>query len=130
MLRNSYLESYSQNKNISEFEKEMLAHDENHILNLERPISTRDIGKLPKGILQSFIDDIMCNSKINHLLYSSNANKELLFYLKQKKFLLKNTNVYIKRNPFISKKNRRPCESVFLKKKKAAMFQIIKDNIS
>ena len=130
MLRNSYLESYTQNKNISEFEKEMLAHDENHLLNLERPLSTRDIGKLPKGILPSFIDDIMCNNKINHLLYSSNANKELLFYLKQKKFLLKNTKVYVKRNPFISKKNRRPCESVFLKKKKAAMFQIIKENIS
>jgi len=130
MLRNSYLESYTQRKKLSEFEKEMLAHDENHLLNLERPISTRGIGKLPNGILQSFIDDIMCNKKINQLLYSSNANKELLFFLKQKKFLLKNTNVYIKRNPFISKKNRRPCESVFLKKKKAAMFQIIKDNIS
>ena len=131
MLRNSYLEPYkTKRKKISEFEKEMLAHDENHLLNLERPLSTRDIGKLPNNILQTFIDDIMCNKKINQLLYSSNANKELLFYLKQKNFLLKNTNAYIKRNPFISPKNRRPCESVFLKKKKAAMFQIIKENIS
>ena len=64
----------------------MLAHDENHLLNLERPISTRGIGKLPNGIIQSFIDDIMCNKKINKLLYSSNANKELLFFLKQKNF--------------------------------------------
>ena len=131
MLRNSYLEPYkTQRKKISEFEKEMLAHDENHLLNLERPLSTRDIGRLPNNILQTFIDDIMCNKKINQLLYSSNANKELLFYLKQKNFLLKNTNVFIKRNPFASPKNRRPCESVFLKKKKAAMFQIIKENIS
>lgn len=131
MLRNSFLEPYkTQRKRISEFEKEMLAHDENHLLNLERPISDRGIGKLPNKILQTFIDDIMCNKNINQLLYSSNADKELLFYLKQKNFLLKNTKVYIKRNPFSYKKNRRPFESVFVKKKKDAMFQIIKENIS
>ena len=131
MLRNSYLESYqTQRKKISEFEKEMLAHDENHLLNLQRPLSERGISKLPNAILQSFIDDIMCNKNINKLLYSSNANKELLFYLKQKNFILKNTNVTVKRNPLSSKKKIRPCESVFLKKKKAAMFQIIKENIS
>ena len=131
MLRNSYFEPYrTQRKKISEFEKEMLAHDENHLLNLQRPLSARGIGKLPNNILQSFIDDIMCNKSINQLLYSSNANKELLFYLKQKNFLLKNTKVYIKRNPFSPNKNCRPCESVFVKKKKAAMFQIIKENIS
>lgn len=131
MLRNSYLEPYkTQRKKISEFEKEMLAQDENHLLNLKRPISTKGIEKLPNNILQSFIDDIMCNKKINRLLYSSNANKELLFYLKQKNFIIKNTKVYIRRNPFSSNKNIRPCESVFLKKKKDAMFQIIKENIS
>ena len=131
MLRNSFLEHYqTQRKKISEFEKEMLDHDENHLLNLQRPLSARGIEKLPNNILQSFIDDIMCNKKINKLLYSSNEEKELLFYLKQKNFILKNTKVYIKRNPFSLKKNIWPCESVFLKKKKDAMFQIIKENIS
>ena len=130
MLRNSYLEPYqTQRKNISEFEKEMLAHDENHILNLERPLSVRGIGKLSNTILPSFIDDIMCNNNINTLLYSSNAKKELSFYLKQKQSLLRN-QVYIRRNPFSFSSGKRPCESVFLKKKKEAMLQIIKDNIS
>ena len=130
MLRNSYLEPYQiQRKNISEFEKEMLAHDENHLLNLERPLSTGGIGKLSNTILPSFIDDIMCNKNINTLLYSSNAKKELTFYLKQKKSLLRN-QVYIKKNPFFLSSSRRPCETVFLRKKKAAMYQTIKENIS
>ena len=130
MLRNSYLETFTQSKKLSEFEKEILAHDEKHLLNLQRPMSSRSIDKLPKNVLRLFIDDIMCNKKINQLLYSSNANKELLLYLKQKQFLLKNTKPYIKRNPFSIKENKRPYESVFLKKKKDAMFKIIKDNIS
>lgn len=131
MLRNSFLEPYQTQKNqISEFEKEMLAHDENHLLNLERPLSERGIVKLPNTTLPNFIDDIMCNKNINKLLYSSNANKELDFYQKQKQFLLRNTTSDVKQNPFSTSKNRRPYESVFLKKKKLAMFQIIKDNIS
>ena len=131
MLRNSFLEPYqTERKKISEFEKEMLAHDENHLLNLERPISEREIGKLSNNILPTFIDDIMCNKNINKLLYSSNAKKELSFYLKQNNFILRNTNANIKQSPLSKSKERSLWESLFLKKKKAAMFKIVKENIS
>ena len=131
MLRNSFLENYQINKkNLSEYEKEALAHDENHILNLERPISINGIKKLPKNTLHKFIDDVMCNNKMNNLLYSSTAKNELNFYLKQKKSLLNANNKINDKNPFLFHKNKRPIESLFLKKQKSIMLEEIKTNLT
>ena len=131
MLRNSFLENYEGNKkNISEFEKVALAHDENHILNLERPISINGIKKLPNDNLHKFIDDVMCNNKMNNLLYSSTAKNVLRFYLKQKKSLLKANNKIDDSNPFLFHKNKRPIESLFLKKQKSMMLEEIKSNLT
>ena len=90
MLTNHYLLPYKERKkSLSEFEINLLNQDENYKLNLERPMATNQIKNIKQNIIHSFIDDIMCNNKVNTLLYSSNAKKELYFYLKQKKSLLK-----------------------------------------
>ena len=90
MLKNNDLLPYKERKkSISEFEINLLNQDENYKLELERPMATNQIKNIKQTFIHSFIDDIMCNNKVNNLLYSSNAKKELTFYLKQKKSLLK-----------------------------------------
>ena len=95
MLRNSYFEQYQDliNKN-SQIEKEMEFYhtDLNRIINSQRPMSSMRIKNLPSKVLPIFIDDVMCDNNVNSLLYSSNANKEIYFYIKQKKSLL-NSNI-------------------------------------
>ena len=91
MLRNSYIENYkpkSYKKRFMEREIAFFHTDLNRIIYSQRPMSTYSIKKLPQNIFPLFIDDIMCNHKVNTLLYSSNANKEMNFYLKQKNSLL------------------------------------------
>ena len=57
MIKNEYLQNYlTDPKNISEFDKEMYAHDENRLINLQRPLSQRGIIKLPNKIFKKFID--------------------------------------------------------------------------
>ena len=95
MLRNSYFEQYKKliNKN-SQLENEIPFYhtDLKYLVYSQRPMSTIQIKKLPQKILPIFIDDIMCDNNVNTLLYSSNANKEIYFYIKQKKSLL-NSNI-------------------------------------
>ena len=101
MLRNSYFDQY-QNliSKKSQLEKEinMYQNDLSHIIYSQRPMSTARIKTLPKKVLPIFIDDIMCDNDVNTLLYSSNAHKEIYFYLKQKKSLL-NSNINRKISP-------------------------------
>ena len=90
MLTNHYLLPYKdRKKSLSEFERNLLNQDENYRLNLERPMATNQIKNIKQNVIYSFIDNIMCNNQVNTLLYSSNAKKELSFYLKQKKTLSK-----------------------------------------
>ena len=131
MLKNSFLKKFKTKKNIGyDYEKYILSEDENYIINLERPISIKEIKKLPKEKLQIFIDDIMCNNKVNNLLYLGNSKKELYLYLKQKKSLLKNTKLTDTIDQSKMGRKLRPCESLFLKKKKVKMFDVIKNNIN
>ena len=95
MLRNSYFDQYQNLINKDSMEKELLLYqnDLNRFIYSQRPMSTSLIRKLPEKVLPAFIDDIMCDNEINTLLYSSNAHKEINFYLKQKESLLyKNIN--------------------------------------
>ena len=90
MLTNHYLLPYKERKkSISQFELNILKQDENYKLNLERPLASNQIKNINQNKIYLFIDDIMCNNKVNTLLYSSCAKKEESFYLKQKKSLLK-----------------------------------------
>lgn len=90
MLRNAYLEPYeAPKKPMSDYEKELESHNLSRILESQRPLEYKRIKKFSDNTMQLFIDDIMCNNEINTLLYSSNAKKELAYYLDQKKALLK-----------------------------------------
>ena len=94
MLRNAYLESYKKDKKkLSEYEKDMLIHDGNHILQQERPLSNIGIKKLPNEMLSSFVNDIMCNKKTGHLLYPLTFPKQVRLYLKQQNYVYKITNL-------------------------------------
>ncbi len=92
MIRNAYLESYRKEKKKKlEYEKDMLSHDGNHILQQERPLSNTGIRKLPEEILPSFVNDIMCNKETGHLLYPATFQKQVSLYLKQQKYVYKIT---------------------------------------
>ena len=91
MLRNSYFEHYKDMiKKQTQIEKENSLYNPglNNIIYSQRPMSTYRIKKLPPKILPIFIDDVMCDNGVNTLLYSSNAHKEIYYYIKQKKSLL------------------------------------------
>ena len=106
MLRNAYLESYKkEKKKMSEYENDMLIHDGNHILQLERPLSNNGIRKLPDNILSSFVNDIMCNKKMGHLLYPTTFPKQVALYLKQQNYIYKITTLNKNKNFFDYLKN-------------------------
>ena len=91
MLRNKYILKYKSSENPSQILLEninYIEHNDNRQLYLERPLEPSQIRKISKEKIFPFIDNIMCNKKINNLLYSSNAKKMALYYIKQKKFLL------------------------------------------
>ena len=101
MLRNAYLESYKKDKKkLSEYEKDMLIHDGNHILQQERPLSSLGIKKLSNEMLSSFVNDIMCNKKTGHLLYPLTFPKQVRLFLKQQNYIYKITNLNKNKNFF------------------------------
>ena len=128
MLKNEYLENYlTSRKNISEFDKEMFKHDENRLINLQRPLSQRGIIRLPKKMFKKFLNDFINNEEVNKLLYSGNAKKESQFNNKQTEIVQKATKIALKRNSFSL--NAKNSQNLFFKKKKAEMYEIIKKNI-
>ena len=99
MLRNSYLESYKkEKKKMSEYEKDMLNHDGNHILQQQRPLSNIGIKRLPENIIPSFVNDVMCNKKMGHLLYPTTFPKQVKLYLKQQNYVYKITTLNKNKN--------------------------------
>ena len=103
--------------------------DRKNIMNLVKPLSEKEIKKLRHGKLQIFIDDIISNKKVNHLLFSHNAKKELEFFYRQQNQVLKNMNFIKSYNPL--EKNRTLSEfgEISLKKKSELMFKTIKHDI-
>ena len=100
MLRNAYLETYIKELNKkSEYEKDMLSHNGNHILQQERPLSNEGIRKIPEDILPSFVNDIMCNKETGNLIYPSTFKKQVALYLKQQNYVYKITTLD-KKNKF------------------------------
>jgi ankyrin repeat protein len=73
------------------------------------------------------MENIIYNKDVNKLLYSGNANKELLYNKNQMESLKKATRITLKRNAFSSQLV--TSQNLFLKKKKAEMLGIIKDYI-
>ena len=101
MLRNSDIEKYKYKSAKSKiFEREIaLFHtDLNKVMYNQRPISSKSIQTLSKNTFPDFIDDVMCNTNVNSLLYSSTANKEINFYIKQKNAILSSNHEISKSN--------------------------------
>ena len=94
MIRNNYLLAYESDNNssITDQEEKYISHGENYNVYLERPLESSKIEKIKDNKLYKFVDNVMCDKNVNHLLYSSNAKKIAKFYLKQKKFLLRQHN--------------------------------------
>ena len=130
MLRNSYIENYKPKSYKTRFfEREIaLFHtDLNRVIYSQRPMSTRSIKKLPKKIFPLFIDDIMCNHKINSLLYSSNAFKESNFYLKQKNSLLNSNQI---NTPSKKKTKLSPLGQIMLNRSNIQKIKALKEKIN
>lgn len=128
MLTNGFLLPYKEQKQISEFERNLLNQDENYRLNLERPMAVNQIRTIKQNKIHTFIDDIMCNNQVNTLLYSSNAKKELSFYLKQKRSLLK--VVPLKNGiGYLSGGGKKTVKSFSIKQKQERMYENIKQHI-
>ena len=128
MLTNGYLLPYKEQKQISEFERNLLNQDENYKLNLERPMAVNQIRTIKQNKIHSFIDDIMCNNQVNTLLYSSNAKKELSFYLKQKRSLLK--VVPLKNGiGYLAGGGKKTVKSFSIRQKQERMYENIKQHI-
>ena len=128
MLRNNYLLKYKSGNtsSISIDDSSNNEHNENRKLYLERPLEQNQIKNIKKEKIFSFVDGIMCNKKINNLLYSSNAKSMATYYIRQKKFVLKqHAAPQINGDNFFRKKKITLNERI----KKEAMLEDIKDNI-
>ena len=128
MLRNNYILKYNSGNNSSIISKDdsKAEHNDNRKLYLERPLEPAQIKKIKNKKIFSFVDDIMCNKKINNLLYSTNAKSIASYYIKQKKFLLKqHATGQISSDNLFRKKTMTLNERI----KKEAILEDIKDNI-
>lgn len=129
MIKNEYLDSYlTSSKNITEFDKEIYAHDDNRLLNSQKPLSTRSLKKLPKKIFHNFMENIIYNKEVSKLLYSGNAHKELLYNKSQIESLKKATKITLRRNAFSNQSL--TSQNLFLRKKKLEMLEVIKSYIT
>ena len=99
MLRNSYLEKYqNQKRKKSEEEKSVLKIDDEHLLSLERPISTKYIRKISKNDFPLFVNDLMCNKETSQLIYPVSFNKQVDLYLKQQSYIYRITTLNKNKN--------------------------------
>ena len=99
MLRNSYFEKYQKEKRKkSEDEKTVLKIDDEHILSLERPMSTKYIRKISKNDFPLFVNDLMCNKETNQLIYPVSFNKQVDLYLKQQNYVYRITTLNKNKN--------------------------------
>ena len=128
MLRNNYILKYNSGNNSSIISKDdsKAEHNDNRKLYLERPLEPAQIKIIKNQKIFSFVDNIMCNKKINNLLYSTNAKSIASYYIKQKKFLLKqHAPGQISSDNLFRKKTMTLNERI----KKEAILEDIKDNI-
>ena len=128
MLRNNYILKYNSGNNSSIISKDdsKAEHNDNRKLYLERPLEPAQIKKIKNQKIFSFVDNIMCNKKINNLLYSTNAKSIASYYIKEKKFLLKqHAPGQISSDNLFRKKTMTLNERI----KKEAILEDIKDNI-
>ena len=128
MIRNKYILPYDSVHNSSIISQEYKNVSTTDIYNcyLERPIKPSLIKKVKEDKMYKIIDSIMCNKKVNSLLYSGNARKISSLYLKQKKYLLRqHVPLKIEEDNLLKKKVLLYSEKVEIQK----MMEDIKENI-
>ena len=113
-------------KNITEFEKQLIDNDDNHMLNKIRPLSSKSVAKIPSKNLLNFVDDL--NKKVNKILYSSISNKFIERIFEKKIHAKKNLNT-IKNNMNKSSPDTLT-NLLYFKREKALMLEKIKRNIN
>ena len=121
MLRNSYYEKYKREKRKkSEYEKVILKNDGEHILSLERPLSTICIRKIQNNDFPIFVNDLMCNKETGHVIYPLTFSQQVHLYLKQQSYAYRITT-FNKNKDFIDMmkkfKKKREQESEEIQKK-------------
>ena len=128
MLRNSFIDQYKPKSTKLKFlERDLFLFQTNSkIIHSHRPMSTKEIKKFPPKVFSVFIDDIMCNSIANTLLYNSNAKKETYFYIKQKKALLNINNLV---SESLKQKELSKLGALMLNKNNLQKMQSLKDRI-
>ena len=128
MIRNKYILPYDSVHNSSIISQEYKNVSTTDIYNcyLERPIKPSLIKKVKEDKMYKIIDSIMCNKKVNSLLYSGNARKISSLYLKQKKYLLRqHVPLKTEEDNLLKKKVLLYSEKVEIQK----MMEDIKENI-
>ena len=116
MLRNSFWKKFKLKTDKNYIDDSKDKNDKN-LMNLVKPISLKQVKKLPNKKLQIFIDDVISNKKINNLLFLSAAKKEIDSYFREKNKVLKNMNLLNFYNINYKKKNFRMSRVVIKEKK-------------
>ena len=99
------------------------------LINLERPLSLKEIKKLKLGKLQIFIDDIISNKRINNLLFKTTAKQELAYFYRRQNAVLKNMNLLKSYNQNARNKKKSEIAEIILRKKNDSVFETIKSDI-
>jgi hypothetical protein len=80
MLRKNYIENLKRKDTKSIYDDEEFENkleDEKYLLNSFKPLKENQIKEIQRSNLDNFIDNVLTDKKINHLLFSSNANSEI-----------------------------------------------------
>ena len=128
MLRNSFWKKFKLKTDKNYIDDSKDKNDKN-LMNLVKPISLKQVKKLPNKKLQIFIDDVISNKKINNLLFLSAAKKEIDSYFREKNKVLKNMNLLNFYN-INYKKKISECQELLLKKKNDKVFKTINEEMT
>ena len=125
MIKNLYWKKFKL-KTEKNFEPQK---DEKNIMDLVRPLSLEKIKNLRNRKLNIFIDDVISNKKVNNLLFSANAKKELNFFYRQQNTVLKNMNFVTSYEQNRKNKGISEIAEIVLKKKNDLIYKNIKNDI-
>ena len=125
MIKNLYWKKFKL-KTEKNFEPQK---DEKNIMDLVRPLSLEKIKNLRNRKLNIFIDDVISNKKVNNLLFSTNAKKELNFFYRQQNTVLKNMNFVTSYDQNRKNKGISEIAEIVLKKKNDLIYKNIKNDI-
>jgi len=99
MLRTNYLIQFKDKKKHQEFIEEE-NDDDNYVFNSAKPIDENVIKKMSEEKLRPFVEKILTHRRINSVLYSTTADKEIKIMEKINDGLKTNKNKHVKKTSF------------------------------